>query len=226
MAGMLDRYRKSGGFVQLVNLIETCGKEKQEKLLLTIRAEDPAWEEKIRAKLLSVQRVLSWNPIYVGEIVARMPAINVATMLHGLPKEKWDVLLGTMTQLGRKQIEENSGNSKPSGADIATSMAKFLSEARQAILAGTLRLEKVDPDLAIEEGIEEKIGYNVSLWALSIDALIETGVSAQLQDVDMIGGSEIMELRKRLQHLERENASFKRELRIATEKLEQIRKIA
>lgn len=226
MAGMLDRYRKSGGFVQLVNLIETCGKEKQEKLLLTIRAEDPAWEEKIRAKLLSVQRVLSWNPIYVGEIVARMPAINVATMLHGLPKEKWDVLLGTMTQLGRKQIEENSGNSKPSCADIATSMAKFLSEARQAILAGTLRLEKVDPDLAIEEGIEEKIGHNVSLRALSTDAPTETGVSAQLQDVDMIGGSEIMELRKRLQHLERENASFKRELRIATEKLEQIRKIA
>ncbi|MBX9767722.1 MAG: hypothetical protein K2X47_10660, partial [Bdellovibrionales bacterium] len=102
MAGMLDRYRKSGGFVQLVNLIETCGKEKQEKLLLTIRAEDPAWEEAIRSKLLSVQRVLGWNAVYIGEVVARMPAINLSTMLHGIPKDKWDSVLGTMTQLGRK----------------------------------------------------------------------------------------------------------------------------
>jgi hypothetical protein len=228
MAGMLDRYRKSGGFLQLVNLIETCGKEKQEKLLATIKVEDPAWEEMIRAKLLSVQRVLGWNTVYIGEVVARMSAISLSTMLHGIPEEKWDTVLGTMTQLGRRQIEEAVRNSKPSLADVSTSLAKFLNEARQAILSGTLRLEKVDPELAIEEGIEEKIGHNMGLRALSAiepaDAISEEGNT--LQAVDMVGGSEIMDLRRKVQHLEREKAILKRELRIAQEKLEQIRKIA
>lgn len=229
MAGMLDRYRKSGGFVQLVNLIETCGKEKQEKLLATIRTEDPAWEEMIRSKLLSVQRVLSWNPVYIGEVIARMPAINLSTMLHGIPKEKWDLVLGTMTQMGRRQIEEATENSKPSPADVSTSLAKFLNEARQAILSGTLRLDKVDPGLMIEEGIEEKIGHNTILRAVSPQEG-ETAAAGKetntLQAVDMVGGSEIMDLRRKVQHLERENANFKRELRIATEKLDQIKKIA
>ncbi|MBX9766329.1 MAG: hypothetical protein K2X47_03580, partial [Bdellovibrionales bacterium] len=104
--------------------------------------------------------------------------------------------------------------------------AKFLTEARQAILLGVLRLEKVDPDLVIEEGIEEKIGHHMGLRVVSPDVPNDSKAPIQLQDVDMIGGSEIMELRKRLQYLERENANYKRELRIASEKLEQIRKIA
>lgn len=226
MAGMLDRYRKAGGFVQLVNLIETCGKEKQEKLLATVRSEDPAWEEAIRSKLLSVQRVLGWNPVYVGEVVARMPHINLVTMLHGVPKEKWDTILGTMTQIGRRQVEQAVELSKPGAADIAASMAKFLTETRQLANQGILRFDKVDPELMIEEGIEEIIGNNSIARMIASDPVAENKESNTLQAVDMVGGSEIMELRKRVQQLERENAVFKKELRVAVEKLDQIRKIA
>lgn len=228
MAGMLDRYRKAGGFVQLVSLIETCGKEKQEKLLATVRTEDPAWEEMIRSKLLTVQRVLGWNPIYVGEIVARLPTINLSTMLHGIPREKWDVLLGTMTQIGRKQIVEAVENSKPSPADISASLAKFLNETRQAAVLGTIKLDKVDPGLIIEEGIEEKIGHQMNTRVSSSDGISESDLkeARQVEESEIVGGSEIMELRRRVQFLERENATFKRELRVANEKLDQIRKIA
>ena len=230
MAGMLDRYRKPGGFIQLVNLIETCGKEKQEKLLLTVRTEDPAWEELIRTKLLSVQRVLGWNPIYIGEVIARLPAINLSTMLHGIPREKWDVVLGTMTQTARRQIEEAVENSKPNPADVSASLAKFINETRQAIVHGIIKLDRVDPGLVIDEGIEERIGHQtgarVSLADGAPDSKGDEEEVQQIQAVDMVGGSEILELRRRVQFLERENATFRRELRVATEKLDQIRKIA
>ena len=64
---MIDRYRKKGGFVQLLNLIETMGKDKQEKFLKMIGDESPNWSVEIRKRLLSIDKILSWNPSYLAE---------------------------------------------------------------------------------------------------------------------------------------------------------------
>ena len=39
---MIDRYKKKGGFLQLLNLLETTGGEKREKFLKMIAEENPA----------------------------------------------------------------------------------------------------------------------------------------------------------------------------------------
>ena len=66
--GMIDRYRKTGGFVQLVALVETCPPAKQEKFLEIIKGEDARWSEAVRTKLLSMEKIYSWSNEVLAEI--------------------------------------------------------------------------------------------------------------------------------------------------------------
>ena len=63
--GMLDRYKKKGGFIQLLNLIETTASPKAEKFLKMIGEESPAWEAEIKKKVLSIDRLATWNQSYL-----------------------------------------------------------------------------------------------------------------------------------------------------------------
>lgn len=61
--GMLDRYKKKGGFVQLLQLIETSPSKKQEQFLGLIAEESPAWEDTLRKKILTIDKVYSWDAL-------------------------------------------------------------------------------------------------------------------------------------------------------------------
>jgi flagellar motor switch protein FliG len=54
---LLRRYHKPGGFLQLVQLIETCGPQKQQQLLTSIEKESLEWANEVRAKILTINRI-------------------------------------------------------------------------------------------------------------------------------------------------------------------------
>lgn len=81
--GMLDRYKKKGGFTQLLQLIETSGKAKQEQFLAIVAQESPAWETEIRKKTLTLDKVMTWNPTYLSEIFSRIQILTLASAFHG-----------------------------------------------------------------------------------------------------------------------------------------------
>jgi hypothetical protein len=57
--GMLDRYKKKSGFVQLLTLIETSSKQKQDQFLSLIGQEDSCLGECTEIKLLTIERSLA-----------------------------------------------------------------------------------------------------------------------------------------------------------------------
>jgi flagellar motor switch protein FliG len=57
----ISRYKKAGGFIQLVSLIETFGAPKREKFIEMIDAESPVWAKALRDKMLSIERIFSWS---------------------------------------------------------------------------------------------------------------------------------------------------------------------
>lgn len=84
---ILARYRKPGGFRQLLQLIETSQPVKQEKLLEAVSKEDPAWADLIRAKKITPEMVLKWDIAVVGQVLEHMVAGHAAVVIYNMGED-------------------------------------------------------------------------------------------------------------------------------------------
>ncbi len=75
---MLDRYRKKGGFKQLLKLVEGCAPAKQAQLLDIINKEDSNWAGLLKKKMLSIEIIFSWKPETLAEFTHLLPAKTLA----------------------------------------------------------------------------------------------------------------------------------------------------
>jgi len=247
LMAMLDRYRKPGGFLQLLNLIETSGLQKQQKFLDIVREEDPRWAEVIAEKLLSMQKICAWNNEALMEVVANLQILSLAIMMHGLEEQSRDKFTTAMSNSQRRSVMEQYNASQPTPAEISTTFARVITDVRKMITEGRLRMEKVDPSLVVEEGIEDalrkptKAKESLSSVSSSGDTKIEYESSAEFHSANpesngpasgTAGGggvpssSEIILLKKKLTVVIQENQTLKQELLRLRGKLDQIKKIA
>src|SRR5687767_4705782 len=130
---MLSRYQKSGGFVQLIQLIETCGKQKQDNFLGMIEKEDVRWAQAIKDKMLSMEKILAWDDNVVAEIAGRLQELTLATALHGLTPSQCERLLRTYSHSQKRNIEDLKNSKAPNPAEISSAYIKILQEVRNMI---------------------------------------------------------------------------------------------
>jgi hypothetical protein len=228
--GMLDRYKKKGGFTQLLQLIETSSKQKQEQFLGIVAQESPTWEAEIRKKTLTLEKILTWNPTYLAEIFSRIQILTLASAFHGSDQSRIDVVFKAITATDQRKFQMTLQELNPTPAEKATSQMKILSETRMMIAQNVIKLDKVDPDLLIPENIEEKLsaaGFN------SVPAPVETAASEKelkfepkTENKADSSREEIEFLKKKVNQLVNENNMLKHELSVVRNKLDQIRKIA
>ncbi len=225
--GMLDRYKKKGGFAQLLQLLETSPVAKREQFLGLIAGESPAWEEALRRRILTINRVYSWDPQYLVEIFSRVPPLTLASSLHGNPPEQIESVLSCLPPISKRKIESMMEEIQPTAAEKSTSIAKILSEVRGFISQGIIRLEKVDPEFLIPENIEETL--NMTGGSIS-KADLESAIKGELKSESASDNSDLQHevdfLRKKIIHFSSELASLKNENTILKDKLAQIKKIA
>lgn len=236
---MLDRYRKPGGFYQLVSLVETCAPAKKEKFLELIRAEDEAWAEAVKEKMLDIDRIFSWDDETLAEIFGTLQDLTIAVVLHDANEDLKKRIFSYMTQARKRKIEDLMGSQNPTPNEVATMQMKLIETVRKMAHDGFIRFEKVDPQLHFDEKIEEELNKvklnDVSAFS-GTDFTIEyendsaptpakeNGASASADSEARI--AEILSLKKKLAELSKENAVLRHELSIAKNKLEQIKKIA
>lgn len=157
MSSLLVRYKRAGGFLQLVKLIEGFGKEKREKFLTILEQEDANWAGAVESKILSVDRIMGWNDIALQEIISRMHDKNMAAVLHGLPQEVRERVYGIVSEREKKRIQNAFEEINPGQGEISSSMVMLLEETRELIEKKYLKLEDVDPELAIPDDIEDHL---------------------------------------------------------------------
>lgn len=236
---MLDRYKKTGGFVQLVALVETCGQAKQDKFLEIIRGEDAHWADAVKSKMLSIDKIYSWNDETLAEIFGTLQDLTVAIAFHAAQESTRTRIMNYFSHGRRRKIEDLIGTNKPTQVEVATMHMKIVESVRKMANEGSLRFDKFDPSLVIEEEIEAKLA-NAALNApvaesnvLSFGAFdVETQITPEKSE----GGAsnegnesrimEIQALKKRVADLSKENAVLRHDLSIARSKLDQIKKIA
>ncbi len=228
--GMISRYKRSGGFVQLLSLIETSGPTKREKFLEIIRSESPHWAEAIQKHSISMDRIFKWDDQVVIEIFKALPLRNMACALKGIPEEHRTRIFTYLSHSEKRKVEDEMGSLNMNPEEFNGTIIKVLEITRKMISEGQIRLERVDPELEIPEEIEEKLQRLESNHA---SPHMEDKRHDQIQEAVLkvqrsgsASSQEVVNLQRMAQALTRENKSLREENKILKEKLEQIRKIA
>lgn len=237
---MLDRYRKPGGFYQLVSLVETCAPAKKEKFLELIRAESSAWAEAVKEKMLDIPRIYSWSDETLAEVFGTLQDLTVALSLHSADETLKSRVFGYMTQGRKRKIDDILSTHTPTPNEIAATHVKIIETVRKMAHDGYLRFEKIDPVLHFDEKFEDELNKSDHGTAsiLKGDFTIEydTEVPGEGEESSAASHSstadndtrtaEILSLKRKVLDMSKENAVLRHELSIAKNKLEQIKKIA
>lgn len=239
--GMLDRYKKKGGFVQLLNLLETSSKTKQEQFLALIAQESTGWELELKKRLLTVNAIVDWPKEVVNEIISRIQPLTLAVALQHFTPEKKEEITNVLSQSEKRKILHLVDETKPTPAEIATCLHKIVIETRSLIQQGVIKLEKFNPDIAIPENIEELINQKSQGLSTDLDGKKEASAPGEEPEVqlDFSGasrhhsgaGSESLKeenevLKRKLSQLTQEIATLRIDNSVFKHKLEQIKKIA
>lgn len=151
---MLKRYRKAGGFKQILNLIETSTSVKQEQLLKLIAVEDKRWASEIEKRMLTFTKILSWNPEAVEKILSQIPEQTWPKALFHLPEaerqQRFGELIKFQPQNRQKQLQDYFGGMKPSAGEIEAAQLLIVKKVRDMQAAGDFRPEQFDPNLALD----------------------------------------------------------------------------
>ena len=207
--GMLLRYQRPGGFIQLLQLIETCGKQKQDSFLNIIESEDPRWAHAVREKMLSMERIFSWDDNAIAEIFARMSLLTLATAMHGLSQEHIDRFLKTFSHAQKRNLDDLFNAKTPPAAEISAAFLKILQEARAMMIQGYLKVEKFAPQLLIPENYEESLIGNVEK---KVRAQPAPKVETKSTPTPSTEPSQVQVLQNKIRQLHDENAKLKAEL--------------
>lgn len=249
---MLDRYKKTGGFNQLLTLLETCGAQKQQKFLEIIRQEDPRWADALTAKMIDLKRVLTWTDSAIAEVTGAMQEIHAAAVISSVTEDQKERLLGTLPHLKRRKVQDLLEGQKPTPSEVATSLNKLLETIRRLSQDGVLRMDKIDPVLFVDGDIEERLKQGKTIVGVPsaseslaravaatpgeitepeaphlrvVTTMDPSAVSLDAKD-PKASEQEIILLKKRVQLLLQENAALRQEITSLTGKLDQIRKLS
>ncbi len=244
--GMLDRYKKKGGFFQLLQLIETSPQKKKDQFLSLIAEENPVWEDQLRKKILTIEKIYNWDQSVLAEVFTRLPPLTLAVAMHGNAPEFTDKLLACLPPITKRKIYDLISEANPSAAEKLTCEMKIITEVRGYVAQGLIKLEKIDTDLHMPDNFDDmlitmSIGNltDVSAFKASTAANTAQSADATIASSDLSAKSmqnttsntnvdmhEVEFLKRKINQLSAEVNGLKSENAILKDKLAQIKKIA
>lgn len=224
--GMVDRYKKAGGFIQLVQVIETCNLKKREQFMSVIMEENPEWADALNQKCITFSKIVSWKSEIILDIIASVNMLIFSAALKSLNPEQLESFLQKLSHQERKKFELAMQESESSPNEISASVLKVISETRNLFVQGTLKVDKIDPDLIIPEGYEAQLDKS----AQSRQSGVELSFDGPALNFNLGGnsssGTDIEKLQKKISLLSKEVHTLKNENQAMRDKLEKIKKIA
>lgn len=226
--GMVDRYKKAGGFVQLVQVIETCNPKKREQFMSIITEENPEWADALNQKCLSFEKIISWKAEVILDIIASVNVLSFSAALKSLSAEQLESFLAKVSHQDRKRFEISLQESNPNPNEVAASVMKVISETRNLLVQGSLKADKIDAQLVIPDDFESLIekseqsrqsGTALSFDGPSLNFNVAGGAAPS-------GNSDVDKLQKKLVLLNKELQTLKSENQVMKDKLDKIKKIA
>ncbi|MFN7262945.1 MAG: FliG C-terminal domain-containing protein [Pseudobdellovibrionaceae bacterium] len=148
---MLSRFRKPGGFQQLLALIESCEADKQKSLLHLVAQEDPGWAFLVKSKVLTADKIFSWDSSHLMEILPQLPQRVLVAFYCFSDEQKQKLILRSLdSNLARKVQEEALENPAEPG-ELRSARIKLIQAVRSLEAEGKLRLSLIDPARVLDQ---------------------------------------------------------------------------
>lgn len=155
--GMLGRYKKPGGFLQLIHLIETCEQDKRSHFLKMIESEDIRWARALKLKMLTLQRIFSWESEVVSSLARKVPENIIAALLYKYEEEINRHILPTYSDRHKERIMDIFDQGEPTEKEVSQASLYFIAEIRRQLLSGDFCVEKIESQLVIPVDIEDQL---------------------------------------------------------------------
>lgn len=231
---MIDRYKKSGGFSQLLALLESCGSAKREKFFKIILDESPVWHDALKQKMLGFDDLLKWPVEILAEVTSRTQPITLAAVAKSLPEEKSKTLFAGLGHAQYAKIRSIMDETEFSPQQSQSSIEKLLSETRALAQQGLLKFDKFAPHLHIPDDIENQLELKpYSMPSLPSSEILAEKATARVvnppasnQGLTQQAEEEISALRRQNFQLQMELQNLRKVNAVMRDKLEQIKKIA
>jgi flagellar motor switch protein FliG len=157
---MLARYKRGGGIIELVKLIEDSPEPKRTQLLNMVRSEDTEFAAQVEAKIFNYEKLRLLPESILAEIIASTSPKHVALALVG--EEAAFVTLCERC-LGKnfseyKAEKDSMAQSPPAAGQIEAGRRKLVAEARKLEAAGSIKLisPEAEASMAGSSGGEAK----------------------------------------------------------------------
>lgn len=153
----LARFRKPGGFRELVILIERCSPDKQKSLFHKIAAEDPGWAHLLKTKVLTFRRILDWPPETLMEITPNLSDHTLVVLYkvaESYSKKNQlllhEKLLDSLPYFKKSEILDQATVVDITISDQNAALLRLLHTVRELELRGKISFKNFDPLLLID----------------------------------------------------------------------------
>jgi flagellar motor switch protein FliG len=148
---MLEKFRKTGGFQQLVQIIEICEPAKQKNMLILVGQEDPGWAHLVKAKSLSLERVMSWPHQVLMSILLPLSVPVQAALYNSINDVQRGNMLKAIHPRMLREIQDHATQKSPSPEECFSARVQLIQTTRELINVGRLDPAAFDPALLIEQ---------------------------------------------------------------------------
>lgn len=148
---MLQRFRKKGGFIQLLTLIETCEPTKRKNLFHLVATEDPGWAYLVKIKSLSFERILDWPVEVLMEITPHLQDRILAAAYAASPADKQSKWLSSVPKMKAREIEQSVSSMSVTEDEKTASIIKIIHTVRDLESKGLIKFSQFDPALVIDQ---------------------------------------------------------------------------
>lgn len=148
---LLARFKKKDGFENLLKVVENSGSKKRADLLKAIAVEDPNTAVMIRKKLLTIERIWSWEAAHLSELTTRLPDRIIAAALVDQPPEIYQKVAGTLPFNKMRMIESLVPTLQLSPSEKEAIYLQIIQKARELDRDRVISLRRIDPSLDITD---------------------------------------------------------------------------
>jgi flagellar motor switch protein FliG len=147
---ILKRFQKQDGFRQLLLVVESSSKKKQEQLLNAIAEENKPTALLLKKKMLTIDRVLNWNPMIIAELTSRVSDKVLAGLMVRKNQEQIDKIASTIPHNKMRLILSIVQTLQMSDPELDAIHFKIFEKVRELDSEGVISLRRIDPELDIE----------------------------------------------------------------------------
>lgn len=167
---MLGRYQKNGGFLQLVELIETCDIVKQERFLRIIENENLLWAKAIKEKMLTPERIFSWDDKVLAKIAPHLQE-KVVAVIYKDNRERGERLIKDLASKQKERVKNfYGGKQPPTEREVDAHYKRMMETIRHILNEGHLFYDEFAPELLIEKNIEQLLASDSYEFSEEYDA--------------------------------------------------------